>query len=88
MIDTRTTSREAYVSPTRGAQGNALKTILAMPYALSGECGETIIESQGARHRVIFTVDPIRSIPLIDCFRGHGRHESDCQVAPVRRQDS
>ena len=29
---TRTSSREAYVSPTRGAQGNALKTILAMPY--------------------------------------------------------
>ena len=26
----RVSSREAYVSPTRGAQGNALKTILAM----------------------------------------------------------
>lgn len=31
----RTSSREAYVSPTRGAQGNALKTILAMPAALN-----------------------------------------------------
>src|SRR3954468_21038286 len=31
---TRTSSREAYASPTRGAQGNALKTILAMPFAL------------------------------------------------------
>jgi DNA topoisomerase VI subunit B len=30
----RVSSREAYVSPTRGAQGNALKTILAMPFAL------------------------------------------------------
>ena len=29
----RVSSREAYVSPTRGAQGNALKTILAMPFA-------------------------------------------------------
>jgi DNA topoisomerase VI subunit B len=27
----RVSSREAYVSPTRGAQGNALKTIVAMP---------------------------------------------------------
>jgi DNA topoisomerase VI subunit B len=27
----RTSSREAYVSPTRGAQGNALKTLLAIP---------------------------------------------------------
>ena len=29
--NTRTSSREAYVSPTRGAQGNAMKTLLAMP---------------------------------------------------------
>jgi hypothetical protein len=28
----RVSSREAYVSPTRGAQGNALKTIVAMAY--------------------------------------------------------
>src|ERR1019366_9407222 len=28
----RMSSREAFVSPTRGAQGNALKTILAMGY--------------------------------------------------------
>jgi DNA topoisomerase VI subunit B len=30
----RVSSREAYVGPTRGAQGNALKTIVAMPFAL------------------------------------------------------
>jgi hypothetical protein len=30
----RVSSREAYVSPTRGAQGNALKTILPMAYVL------------------------------------------------------
>jgi hypothetical protein len=41
-------SREAYVSPTRGAQGNALKTILAMAFVLDGELGETTIESQRA----------------------------------------
>ena len=33
----RVSSREAYVSPTRGAQGNALKTILAMGYVLDRE---------------------------------------------------
>jgi hypothetical protein len=37
----RVSSREAYVSPTR-AQGNALKTLLAMR-------GETAIESRGLR---------------------------------------
>ena len=33
----RVSSREAYVSPTRGAQGNALKTILAVPFVLTGQ---------------------------------------------------
>ena len=37
--DTRSSDKEAYASPTRGAQGNALKTILAMPYALDGLMG-------------------------------------------------
>jgi DNA topoisomerase VI subunit B len=65
----RVSSREAYVSPTRGAQGNALKTILAMPYALSGERGETIIESRGVAHHIDFTTDRVRQTPLIDMTR-------------------
>src|SRR5260370_1441836 len=36
----RVSSREAYVSPTRGAQGNALKTILAMGFVLDRKYGE------------------------------------------------
>ena len=39
----RVSSREAYVAPTRGAQGNALKTILAMPFVLDGERGRVEI---------------------------------------------
>src|SRR5260370_10253991 len=31
-FSTRTTDKAAYVSPTRGAQGNAFKTLLAIPY--------------------------------------------------------
>jgi hypothetical protein len=56
----RVSSREAYVSPTRGAQGNALKTILAM---LSGERGETKIESRGIAHHIVFAADRIRQEP-------------------------
>ena len=52
-------------SPTRGAQGNALKTLLAMPFALDGERGETTIESQGVAHRITFSIDPIRQEPRI-----------------------
>jgi Histidine kinase-, DNA gyrase B-, and HSP90-like ATPase len=61
----RVSSREAYVSPTRGAQGNALKTILAMPFALDRDRGETIIESQCAAHRIGFSIDRIRQEPRI-----------------------
>ena len=60
----RTSSRAAYASPTRGAQGNALQTIIAMPYALAGEDCETVaIESHGVEHRIAFATDPIRQTP-------------------------
>jgi DNA topoisomerase VI subunit B len=62
----RTSSREAYCSPTRGAQGNALKTLLAMPHALDGTHGETIIEACRIRHRIKFLVDSIRQMPKVE----------------------
>jgi DNA topoisomerase VI subunit B len=67
----RVSSREAYVSPTRGAQGNALKTILAMAYTIDqafngGDAvGVTIIESRGIRHRIEFRADHISNEPKI-----------------------
>ena len=71
----RVSSREAYVSPTRGAQGNALKTILAMAYVLNREteckddnadaAGVTIIETRGEKHRIEFQVDHINNEPKI-----------------------
>lgn len=61
----RVSSREAYVSPSRGAQGNALKTVVAMPFALSG-CGTVIVEAQGVRHEIAVGIDRIRQEPKID----------------------
>jgi DNA topoisomerase VI subunit B len=72
----RVSSREAYVSPTRGAQGNALKTILAMAFVIQREivnednpeadaAGVTIIETRGNKHRIEFSVDHINSQPKI-----------------------
>src|SRR5262249_6562795 len=66
----RVSSREAYVSPTRGAQGNALKTILPMAYVLNDHRGEdaignTIIEANGIAHHIAFSVDHIRQEPRI-----------------------
>ena len=65
----RVSSREAYVSPTRGAQGNALKTILPMGYVLQegeGAASETIIEAHGVAHHILFSVDHIRQEPKIE----------------------
>jgi DNA topoisomerase VI subunit B len=62
----RVSSREAYVSPTRGAQGNALKTLLAMPFVLDGKTGTTVIETRAKRHRVTFRVDCLRQQPAIN----------------------
>ena len=60
----RTSSRAAYASPTRGAQGNALQTIIAMPFALAREdCETVVIESQGVEHRIAFATDLIRQMP-------------------------
>jgi DNA topoisomerase VI subunit B len=62
----RVSSREAYVSPTRGAQGNALKTVLAMPFVLDGERGRVEIEAHGVRPLIDFGVDRIRQQPTIE----------------------
>lgn len=64
-FNVRISSREAYVSPCRGAQGNALKTVVAMPFALCGD-GAVVIESHGVRHEIRVTVDRVRQEPKID----------------------
>jgi DNA topoisomerase VI subunit B len=66
----RVSSREAYVSPTRGAQGNVLKTLLPMAYVLNeglgdDAYGETVIEAHGIAHHIRFSVDHIRQEPKI-----------------------
>jgi DNA topoisomerase VI subunit B len=72
----RVSSREAYVSPTRGAQGNALKTILAMGYVLDRERADqdrvnneavrlTFIETRGVKHRIEFRADHVTNQPKI-----------------------
>jgi DNA topoisomerase VI subunit B len=74
---TRTSSREAYASPSRGAQGNALKCLLAMPFVLDGgTMGETWIASKGLSKHIRFSVDHIRQEPKITI----GRDASDVRT--------
>jgi hypothetical protein len=64
---TRTSDKGAYVSPTRGAQGNALKTVLAIPYVLNGGRPSVVtIEAQGIRHVITVATDHIERRPQID----------------------
>jgi hypothetical protein len=61
----RVSNREAYVSPCRGAQGNALKTLLPMPRVLDAEQGKFIIRAHGTRHEITCSSDPISQRPVI-----------------------
>ncbi len=61
----RTSNREAYVSPTRGAQGNALKTLLPMPWVINPKNGRMIITAQGKKHVIRCGADPISQRAVI-----------------------
>ena len=50
-----------YRGPTRGAQGNAFKTLLGIPYAL-GVAEPVVIESAGVRHELRVTVDRVGDV--------------------------
>jgi hypothetical protein len=77
----RISSREAYISPTRGRQGNALKTILPMAYVLGGKCmGETWIEARGRRHRIQFSVNQIKQEPIVRNIRSSSRVKTGTRV--------
>jgi hypothetical protein len=77
----RVSSREAYISPTRGRQGNALKTILPMSYVLGGKVkGETWIEARGRKHRLLFSVNQIKQEPIVRNIRSRSRVTTGTRV--------
>jgi DNA topoisomerase VI subunit B len=57
----RVSDKAAYRSPTRGAQGNALKTVIGIPYAL-GSREPLVVEAQGVSHRIRPWVDPAGAV--------------------------
>lgn len=54
---TRTSDKATYRSPSRGLQGNALKTVLGIPTALGSE-EPVVIEARGVRHVIRAAIDP------------------------------
>ncbi len=57
----RVSDKAAYRSPTRGAQGNALKTVIGIPYAVGGR-EPLVVEAQGVSHRIRPWVDPAGAV--------------------------
>ena len=66
-FSSRTSDKAAYVSPTRGAQGNALKTVLAIPYVFGGRtAGQVEVESGDLRHTIVVSTDHVLQQPQVD----------------------
>ncbi len=59
----RVSDKAAYRSPTRGAQGNALKTIIGIPYAL-GVHEPITIDARGVRHTITPSIDPAGNVHI------------------------
>ncbi|KUK32064.1 MAG: ATP-binding region ATPase domain protein [Thermoanaerobacterales bacterium 50_218] len=57
----RVSDKHIYPSPTRGAQGNALKTVVGIPFAL-GLSLPIVIESRGVRHTIRAWSDPLGEV--------------------------
>jgi DNA topoisomerase VI subunit B len=64
MLDynVRVSDKAAYRSPTRGAQGNALKTVIGIPYALGSREPLTVVARGGIRHIIRPSVDPAGNV--------------------------
>jgi hypothetical protein len=61
----RCSNREMYVAPDRGAQGNALMTLLSMPYVVDPAGGKLVIRAHGVSHDIVCGVNPLTQCPEI-----------------------
>jgi len=62
----RASNREMYVAPDRGAQGNALKTMLSMPYVIDPDQGRLIVTARGVEYTIKCRAEPVSQRVVID----------------------
>jgi hypothetical protein len=62
-FNVRVSDKVLYRSPSRGAQGNALKTVVGIPYAL-GSNAPAVIESRGIKHIIKPGTDPLNNVQI------------------------
>ena len=78
-FDVRVSDKAAYRSPTRGAQGNALKTVFGIPPAL-GSLEPVVVEARGLRHEVRLWKDPAGEL-RVQCDEAPGSRDGGTRVA-------
>jgi len=61
----RVSDKIGYVAPTRGQQGNALKTVWAAPYVIDGEAGQIDVTTGGTIYHVEVALDRIAQQPTL-----------------------
>lgn len=61
----RVSDKIGYVAPTRGQQGNALKTVWAAPYVIDGERGRIDVTTGGTIYHVEVALDRIAQQPAL-----------------------
>jgi DNA topoisomerase VI subunit B len=76
----RCSNREMYVAPDRGAQGNALKTLLSMPSVVDPDGGKLIVDTGGVRHEIVCRGDPISQRAVVDDRKSDGQVETGTLV--------
>ena len=81
-FSTLTSDKALYRSPCRGAQGNALKTILGIPHAL-GVSEPVIIEACGTRHVIALRLDAAGNIAPRYSLEGSRRTAGTAVTVPL-----
>ncbi len=71
-----------YRGPARGAQGNALKTLLGIPFAL-GVTEPVVIESVGVRHELRVSADPAGDVHVDHDTAASGRKVGTSVTVPL-----
>jgi len=83
MLDfsSRVSSREAWRSVTRGAQGNAGKCLIAVPYAWNPQTpGAVTIRARGVRHDIAVGLDQLVQKPKVEYSRTAEKEQNGTSV--------
>ena len=64
-FDVLVSDKAKFVGPTRGAQGNALKTVVAVPYVRDGSVGRVHVSTGGQNYEITVKTEQIQQKPAV-----------------------